>query len=400
MEQQEYAALSPYQNFCYALKAKETKRQYPSRLDRLFSFLGIQGTIEEKCLKLFQLSKGIGIELLESHIIRFINSQKRRIENREISEGTLHNYIKAIKLFFAMNDIIVNWKKISKGIPQEKHTSDDRIPTLDEIRKLLEHPDRRIKPIVLTMVSSGIRSGSWDYLKWKHIIPIKKNGIIVGAQLLVKNTKINNREYITFITPEAYKSIKDWMDFRQLHGEEITGESWLMRDASQKIDRQHGHRIGLAKYPRKINSVAIRNMIYEAWKVQGIRSKLSDPERKRHEFKSSHGFRKFFETKCQISKMNHNHIKLLMDHSLAESQNYHRPAPDDLFRDYLNAVDRLRPMISLEITRIAIFIVIQVLWYCHQIPNHQSPQKVQEYPYYRQYHYFHLMRPLAYQVGH
>ena len=37
----------------------------------------------------------------------------------------------------------------------------------------IEYPDRRIKPIVYTMISSGIRLGAWDYLKWKHIIPIK-----------------------------------------------------------------------------------------------------------------------------------------------------------------------------------------------------------------------------------
>ena len=99
MEQQEYVALSPYQNFLYALKAKETKRQYPSRLDKFNSFLGIQGTIEEKCLKLYRLSRSISIELLESHLIRFINFQKSRIEQKEIAEGTLHNYIKAIRLF-------------------------------------------------------------------------------------------------------------------------------------------------------------------------------------------------------------------------------------------------------------------------------------------------------------
>jgi hypothetical protein len=64
-----------------------------------------------------------------------------------------------------MNDIMINWKKIARGMPIEKHNADDRIPTMNEIHRLLEHPDRRIKTIVLTMISSGIRTGSWDYLQ-------------------------------------------------------------------------------------------------------------------------------------------------------------------------------------------------------------------------------------------
>jgi len=239
-----------------------------------------------------------------------------------------------------MNDIVINWKKISKGMPREQNSAEDRIPTQDEISKLLEHPDRRIKPIVLMMISSGIRIGSWDHLKWKHVVPIMRNNILVAAKLIVKNTKINNRTYYSFITPEAFNSLKDWMEFRKIHGEELTGESWLIRDVWQKIDRAHGHRIGLAKYPKKMDSDSIRNMIYEAWIVQGIRNKL-DKNKRRHEFKSTHAFRKIFETRCQNAKMNHNNVKLLMDHSLGESQNYHRPTEDELLNDYLNAVDLL-----------------------------------------------------------
>jgi integrase len=240
-----------------------------------------------------------------------------------------------------MNDIVINWKKLGKGIPQGKQSAEDRIPTMDEIHKLIEHPDRRVKIIVYVMISSGIRVGSWDFLKWKHVIPIKKKNTLVAAKLIVRNTKINNREYYTFITPEAYNALKDYMDFRQLHGEKISPESFLIRDTWQKIDRNHGHRIGLAKFPKKINSVSIRNMIYEAWHVQGVRNKLHGTENKRHEFKSTHGFRKVFETRSQIAKMNHNNIKLLMDHSLGESQNYHRPIQDELLQDYLQAVDFL-----------------------------------------------------------
>lgn len=174
--------------------------------------MGLKGTIEEKCTKLYEFSKKNYANVIQSYLIKFINSQKKRIENKEISEGTLVNYIKAIKLFYSMNDIIINWKKLGKGIPAERHNADDRIPTMEEIKKLLEHPDRRIRPIVYTMLSAGIRVGSWDYLKWKHIIPIKKNNVVVAAKIVLTNTKINNREYYSFITPEAYHCLKDWMD--------------------------------------------------------------------------------------------------------------------------------------------------------------------------------------------
>ena len=343
-EQQETeSVLSPYDTFVYGLRVKETKRQYPHRLDIFMSFIGLQGSIQEKCTKLYELSKGKdNSNLLQSYIIKFINFQKKRIENKEIAEGTLHNYIKAIKLFFSMNDIIIiNWRRIGKGMPAERHSSDDRIPTIEEIKKLLEHPDRRIKPIVYTMLSAGFRVGSWDHLKWKHVIPIFRNGVIVAAKIILINTKINHKPYFSFISPEAYDSLKSWMDFRKLHGEQITGESWLMRDTWQKIDRKHGHRIGLAKFPKKLKAISIQNMIEQAWKIQGVRDKLLDPQIRRHEFKSNHGFRSYFETKCQKARMHHNFVKMLMDHSFGESENYHKPTEQELLDEYLIAVDLL-----------------------------------------------------------
>ena len=92
-------ALTPYENFLYALKAEETKRQYPHRLDKFLTFMGLRGTIQEKCSKLDEYGNG-NVNLLQSNIIRFINFQQERIVKKELSEGTLQNYIKALKLFY------------------------------------------------------------------------------------------------------------------------------------------------------------------------------------------------------------------------------------------------------------------------------------------------------------
>jgi hypothetical protein len=57
LQKQELATLSPYDNFLYGLKAKETRRQYPHRLDKFLSYLGLEGTIEAKSSQLYEINK-------------------------------------------------------------------------------------------------------------------------------------------------------------------------------------------------------------------------------------------------------------------------------------------------------------------------------------------------------
>jgi hypothetical protein len=60
----------------------------------------------------------------------------------------MKNYFQAIKLFCDIADIPISWKKISRGIPRVRKFADDREPTLEEIQKITEYPDRRIKAII------------------------------------------------------------------------------------------------------------------------------------------------------------------------------------------------------------------------------------------------------------
>ena len=240
----------PLSMFMYGLRAKETRRQYPKRLKVFMDYCSLDGCIEHQAKELFLRAKDNNI-WLQSMLIKFIEVQKQRVKQGEILESTIRNYYKATKLFCEMNDIVLNWKKITKGLPRGRQAANDRAPTIEEIQKLVEYPDRRIKAIVYTMISSGIRLGSFDFLKWKHIIPMYNEYGELGASKVIVYAG-DNEEYYSFITPEGYMSLKDWMDFRASYGENITGESWLMRDLWQTTNTDSRYRNGLATYPSRL----------------------------------------------------------------------------------------------------------------------------------------------------
>ena len=159
-----------------------------------------------------------------------------------------------------MNDLLLNWKKISRGLPIGRRAANDGAPSIEEIRKLIEYPDRRLKAIVFTMISSAIRIGAWDYLRWKDIIPASDViGEIIAAR--VRLYADDSEQYYTFITPQAYASLKDWIDFRISCGEKINADSWVMRDIWQTTNMKYGARLGLATFPKKLKSSGIKRLL-------------------------------------------------------------------------------------------------------------------------------------------
>jgi integrase len=267
-EQEEIRALqqSPLYSFMYALKSSEARRQYPKRLKMLFDYLKLQGSLEEQAKQFLDNTMQKGIQWAQDSIMIFLDFHKERVRKKELAAGTLKNYYRAVKLFCDMNGLTINWRRISKGLPRAKNASNDRAPTIEEIRKLVEYPDRRIKPIVYSMASGGFRLGAWDYLQWKHVSPTNsenaKDGEVIAAKLIVYADEAE--EYYTFITPEAYYALKDWMDFRASYGEKITGESWIMRDLWQTTNMNYGARWGLATNPKRLQSIAVKRLLDRA----------------------------------------------------------------------------------------------------------------------------------------
>lgn len=286
----------PVATFMYGLRAPDTKRQYPRRFQYFLNFLNLLGTLEEQAKQSISKARE-NPQWAQESLMSFIYFQKERVRRNEISASTITNYYKATKLFCVMNYLIPNWKKISRGLPTGRRAANDRAPTIEEIQKLVEYPDRRIKPIVYTMVSSGIRIGAWDYAQWKHVKPISNGkGEIIAAKLVVYSG--DREEYYCFITPEAYTSLKEWMDFRASYGEKITGESWVMRDLWQTTNMNYGSKLGLATCPKKLKSTGIKRILERSLWEQGLRQTLAKGV-KRHEWKAASDFRKFYKSRAE-----------------------------------------------------------------------------------------------------
>jgi hypothetical protein len=222
--------------------------------------------------------------------LKFVYFQRERVDKKEISGATVINYTKSIKLFCEMADIPIPWKKITRGLPKGKKYADDRIPTLDELKKLVEYPDRRIKAIVYTMASSGMRVGAWDYLRWSHIRPIEKNGQVIAAKIIVYGGE--DDEYFSFISPTAWEELSIWMKYRESSGESITEDSWVMRNL---WDTRVAQGRGLVTVPKKLTSLGVKRLMERAIWAQGLRKKL-DSGKKRHPFQANHSLRKWYSS--------------------------------------------------------------------------------------------------------
>ncbi|MDW0266750.1 MAG: hypothetical protein QN835_05730 [Nitrososphaeraceae archaeon] len=337
-----------FSRFLYGIKSDETRRSYVSKLEFFFDFYKIEGNdIREKSKNFLEYTKkGKNItQKVTDLVLNYMYFHIQRAQKKEISRGTIRNFYKPIKLFCEMNNVVLNWKIISKGLPRGTQNGNDRIPTIDEILGVLKYPDRRIKPVLYTMISSGIRIGAWEWLKWKNVIPIydDKKTVIV-AKIIVYDGEPD--QYFSFITPEAYWSLKDWMEFREKQGEKITKESYLMRDLwntgkifinSRESNLTKGT-MGNISIPKKASGNAIRQIFTRAWKIQDIRP--PDNDIRRHEFKSTHCFRKYFETHA-MDKMKLLNVKILMGHDTGLQKSYYKPSEKDILEDYLKVIDLL-----------------------------------------------------------
>ena len=279
-------------------------------------------------------------------LYRFTDKLKARVKAGELRPLSLTNFISPVKLFCFANDATgLNWMMIWKALGATGGKGKDRPPSVEEVKEILKRVDLRDRVAILIMLSGGVRigafadprsDGSERPMMLKDFEPMNdEKGRLQAVRLTVYPGE--TQEYFTFITPEAWGTLRDYLADREKRGEKIGPDTPILRDKYARVRSAH---LGAASRPKALTNASIKSMMRDAIDKSEIRKR---PKAGRiYEWKSSHGFRKLFENIVQ------GHMKYAASHILAghtgalnNRGSYDSFDPKDLLADYLKAVPAL-----------------------------------------------------------
>lgn len=304
--------------FLASIKSEKTKREYIINLNKFAKQAGITSLDKFTALDNKEIQKTI-----ENYIL----------DLRDTSHpNSIPTFYYPIQTFLEMNDIMINFKKMRRLFPETVKTAVERGWTTEEIQRMLEVADdlRTIATIHFEN-SSGGRIGLFEDLKIKHLKAIhdEKHGkcyAIIGYAG-------SKEEYITFLTPEATKTLDKYLESRQSKGEEITSESpvFVQKRGNATACKPHN----------------LANTIYYVQKKAGLRNSAKKIT-KHFAIPTNHGFRHRFNEIIKSSNLINPHIaERLLSHSskfIPLDTTYYKPDMDTLFLEYRKII----PLITID----------------------------------------------------
>lgn len=302
--------------FHTAIKTEATKVQYDYHLEKFRKYFIIKDY--ESLLK---IPPKRSQEMVEDYIIS--------LKSKNLARGTIKNPICALELFYSMNDIILNFKKIRKMLPEQKKAGGGKPYSTEQVQAMLKafSNDSTFHALTLFMSASGVRSGFSEELKMRHLTDLK-NGCY--SVLVYADTK---DEYMTFIHQEAVKSLENYFEYRRKQGESLGPDSWVFcnkEDCSRPLSSKTiTHRFDFK----------FRNILDCGKKIGN-----------RYEIEIVYGLRKRWNT---IMKNNSDIDKSFVEKMFAHTVKtfsldtvYHKPDIEKLFSEYQKGIREL--MISDE----------------------------------------------------
>ncbi|WP_214020184.1 tyrosine-type recombinase/integrase [Methanoculleus sp.] len=195
----------------------------------------------------------------------------------------------------------------------------DRIPTHEELRKILGHGDLQLKAYILLLSSSGLRPSEGLKLRWDDID--REHGLIRVRGEIAKN----KTPRITFISVEAMETLNEWREYFDQYITKIDAVTW--REIERDTDRV---------FP--VTYKATREKFLRVLEKAGLDE--TDPSTGRTVL-HLHALRKFYRTRLAMGGVPVDVVEELMGHEGYLAGSYVRLTVADLEVQYRAAEHEL-----------------------------------------------------------
>jgi len=270
---------------------------------------------------------------IQNSIIKYLIA----LREKGLSSNSISVRLNAIFHFYEMNDVVLNKKKIKKFKGEFSRKVIDRAYTHQEISRILQVSDLRMKVIITLMASTGCRVGA---------IPLLKIRNLEMMDMDKDNTKNNiykvtvyegsGETYFTFTTPECSSFIDSYLEFREKNGEKLNKDSFLIRDQFDITDIEQ-----IRNKSRGIKLNTLNAIIGMVLVKAGLRIVDHTSKHIRKQVARAHGFRKFCTTQLVNSKVNPEIREMLLGHKIGLAGCYYRPTEEEMYAEYEKAIDLL-----------------------------------------------------------
>ena len=272
------------------------------------------------------------------NVVQALNGWLDKLDKEDKAPGSQKNYYFGVKKFVEVvtPELEVNWKLVD--LPRQRVVEEDRRPTKDGLKTILEHGNLTDRMAFTFMSSSGVREGTFvglhirdiDFDAYKDVAVVKISSEISKGRM----------RYVTFLTPEAKRILQEYLEVRRRKGEKIADDLPLIgRNVRTKDDELEF---------KSITTRALR----KRWQTLLERAGKAERARTWHKL-HLHTLRKFFRTNLEQAGVSTSFRERLMGHKGEYLDDaYFKPRVEELLNEYRKAIPNLTIMEQIDETKV------------------------------------------------
>jgi len=178
----------------------------------------------------------MGTRKIENLLMDYVTDNEKKFAG-----SYLQTTVKVVKSWLNYNDVELRHKIKIRGANETPSLKDERVPTKEELRRILLSATKQARVACILLAHGGLRPESigdyrgQDGITIRDFPELKVDGskitfVSMPTMLVIRSSLSKARhQYFTFLTEEACGYLKDYLEERARNGEKLSTDSAIVR---------------------------------------------------------------------------------------------------------------------------------------------------------------------------